>query len=268
MTAHDISVTDAVLHVDDLPLSMLDAPRRGMRRLRDIDDLSRSIATVGLLSPLVVCLRADGRYTVVCGVRRLQALTELGWPAVPCHIVRSLDPSQLTAMALADNVAARSLDPIDEAQGYDALIKAGWSQQRIAEAVGVSQSHVSRLWALLRLTPIDQERVRTGSLSINEAYHSLLKHQNAPGKQVKPRKLGGRRLTPGSPRETETVADAERRQEEPREFSDGRPLTGITDVSKRYVALPPDVYAMAQTKSRRAGIPVTAWICRLVKGAS
>jgi len=94
------------------------------RRTNEIKDLAASIASVGVIEPLLVSPAHDGTFVVVAGHRRLLAARQAGITALPCS-VRKLTDAERVEIMLAENVARCSLTPIEEASGYFRLIEFG-----------------------------------------------------------------------------------------------------------------------------------------------
>jgi ParB family chromosome partitioning protein len=137
----------------ELPLSEIEPNRFQPRRAFDpaaLEDLKRSLAANGLLQPVVV-RETDGGYELVAGERRWRAARELGWKRIPA-VVRDVDDRTLLTLALVENLQRASLSPIDEAVGYDRLVREfGLSQGDIAERVGRDRSTVANAIRLLKL---------------------------------------------------------------------------------------------------------------------
>ena len=117
-----------------------------------LEELSRSIAEYGVLSPLTVRPRQGG-YELVAGERRLRAARMAGLSEVPC-IVMELDLEEASFIALVENLQRNDLDFLEEARGIAQLIRLfGLSQEECARRLGKSQSAVANKLRLLRRTP-------------------------------------------------------------------------------------------------------------------
>ena len=107
-----------------------------------LEELSRSIAEYGVLSPLTVRPRPDG-YELVAGERRLRAARMAGLSEVPC-IVMELDLEEASFIALVENLQRNDLDFLEESRGIAQLIRLfGLSQEECARRLGKSQSAVA-----------------------------------------------------------------------------------------------------------------------------
>jgi len=145
-------------------------PRRTFAK-EELDELVASIAANGLLQPLVVRPSpvAEGRYEIVAGERRYRSVTQLGWKEVPV-VVRDVDDETLLVLALVENLQREALNPIEEAEGYQALgERFDLTQDEIAKAVGKSRSAVANAIRLLRLPASVRKLVDSGDLSAGHA---------------------------------------------------------------------------------------------------
>ncbi|MGD0483056.1 MAG: ParB/RepB/Spo0J family partition protein [Gemmatimonadales bacterium] len=133
-----------------------------------LEDLKRSLASTGLLQPVVV-RETDGGYQLVAGERRWRAAKALGWKRIPA-VVRDVDDRTLLTLALVENLQRASLSPIDEAEGYERLANEfGLSHGDIAERVGRDRSTVANAIRLLKLPKAVQALLDAGALSAGHA---------------------------------------------------------------------------------------------------
>ena len=148
-------------------------PKQPRRTFSDaeLDNLARSIDENGLLQPLLV-RRAPGardRYELVVGERRLRAVRRLGWEDVPA-VTRQVDDDTLLVLALVENLQREALNPIEEAEGYQALeAQHGLSHAAIAQSVGKSRSTVANMLRLLQLPVSVRKLVEGGDLTTGHA---------------------------------------------------------------------------------------------------
>lgn len=120
---------------------------------KDLEELSCSIAQLGILQPLSVRRTAAGRWELVAGERRLRAAAMAGLSAVPCLEVAA-DESTSSLLALVENLQRKDLDFWEEALALRRLIdQYHFSQEEAAARVGKSQSAVANKLRLLRLSP-------------------------------------------------------------------------------------------------------------------
>jgi ParB/RepB/Spo0J family partition protein len=151
-----------VLELRDLPVAQLAPsphnPRGG--DLGDIDGLAASIASVGVIEPLIVepDPTTDG-WTLVAGERRWTAAKQAGLDTVPCVVRPAVDDDHRLELMLIENLQREGVNPMGEARAFRTLEQLGLSQRTIAARVGCSQSHISKRLALLDLPAAVQKRV-------------------------------------------------------------------------------------------------------------
>ena len=137
----------------------------------ELGELAASIRENGLLQPLVVrpAPSSTDRFELVAGERRFRALTALQWKEVPV-VIREADDETLLVLALVENLQREALNPLEEAEGYQALAdRFDMKHADIARAVGKNRSTVANLIRLLALPPSIRRYVEEGSLSQGHA---------------------------------------------------------------------------------------------------
>ncbi|HEY1125664.1 MAG TPA: ParB/RepB/Spo0J family partition protein [Sphingobium sp.] len=131
-----------------------------------LDELAESIATRGVIQPIVVRPAGVDMFQIVAGERRWRAAQKAQLHRIPA-IVRDFSESETLEIALVENIQREDLNPIEEAQAYKRLIdQFGHSQEALARTVGKSRSHVANLMRLLDLPDDVQDLVMTGQLSM------------------------------------------------------------------------------------------------------
>lgn len=136
-----------------------------------LEDLANSIRQKGVLQPLIVRPRpgAADEYEIVAGERRWRASQLAGRHQVPV-ILRDFDDAEVIEVAIIENIQRADLNPIEEARGYRQLMdRFGHTQEKIAEALSRSRSHIANLLRLLNLPQDVQDMLRTGQLSAGHA---------------------------------------------------------------------------------------------------
>jgi ParB family chromosome partitioning protein len=147
-----------------------DQPRKAFdpERLRELAD---SIREKGVIQPLIVRQIAgvDGRFEIVAGERRWRAAQLARLHQVPV-VVRSYTDSEVIEIAIIENVQRAELNPIEEAEGYRQLIERfGHTQEKVAEALGKSRSHIANTLRLLNLPDPVRAQLQAGELSAGHA---------------------------------------------------------------------------------------------------
>ena len=150
---------------------------RGMMEPAQLEELTESIRTQGLLQPIMVRPKPDhpDRYEIVAGERRWRASALAGLHEIPA-VVREMTDSEAAIIALVENLQRENLNALDEAEGYQRLVtEFSLSQEAVGYAVSKSRSHVTNTLRLLGLPPKLKEYVHTGALSAGHA-RALLTH--------------------------------------------------------------------------------------------
>ena len=130
-----------------------------------LDALAGSIASAGLLQPLIVRPPDDGRYELVAGERRWRAAQQAGLDRVPA-VIRSSPEDERLQSALIENMVREDLNPVDEARACAALVDdLGISKEELARRVGRSRASISNLIRLLDLPDDVQRLLERGELS-------------------------------------------------------------------------------------------------------
>ncbi len=137
----------------------------------DLQELTDSIRANGILQPIIV--RPDpaggGRYQIVAGERRWRSAQRAGLHEAPV-VVREFTDDQSAEVAIIENVQRAGLNAIEEALGYQALVERfSYTQDKLAENVGKSRSHIANTLRLLVLPEDVRAMVEEGKLSAGHA---------------------------------------------------------------------------------------------------
>ncbi|APE45097.1 chromosome partitioning protein ParB [Sulfitobacter alexandrii] len=135
----------------------------------ELDDLASSIKEKGVIQPLIVRRRSDDSFEIVAGERRWRAAQLAQLHELPV-IVREFSDVEVLEVAIIENIQRADLNAIEEAAGYRQLMdKFGHTQEKMAEALGKSRSHIANLLRLLSLPEGVIDLVRSGELSAGHA---------------------------------------------------------------------------------------------------
>ena len=144
-----------------------DQPRRTFNR-DELQELADSIATHGVLQPLVVQADGDG-YRIIAGERRFRAARLAGLSSVPA-VVRTTKGIEHLELALVENLQRADLNPVDEARGYRRLMElGGHTQEQVAQRVGKSRVTVTNALRLLKLPDDILPAVERGDITAGHA---------------------------------------------------------------------------------------------------
>jgi ParB family chromosome partitioning protein len=157
-----------------LPTGSLRPNARNPRRIfasAELDELVASLRERGIIQPIVVRPLhgvADG-YEIVAGERRWRAAQRAGLHEVPVVVIEATDAEALQ-LAIIENVQRADLNPLEEAEGYRALVEEfGNSQEEIAKTVGKSRSYVANTLRLLKLSDPVKAYIHGGKLTAGHA---------------------------------------------------------------------------------------------------
>lgn len=135
----------------------------------ELQALADSISVHGIIQPLTVREMASGYYQIIAGERRWRAARLANLNDVPAVIIEA-DDRKATELALIENLQRQDLNPVEEALGYQTLIKEyGMTQEEAAHQVGKSRPTVTNALRLLGLYPEVLEMLRKGELSAGHA---------------------------------------------------------------------------------------------------
>ena len=134
-----------------------------------LEDLAASIREHGILTPLLVRPNGGASFQVIGGHRRYRAALRAEVAELPA-IVRELDDRTALELLVLDNLQRDDLHPLEEAKGYEALMKqAGYDVQKIAERVSKSTKYVYDRVKLLQLTPEARKIFLDGEITAGHA---------------------------------------------------------------------------------------------------
>ncbi len=136
---------------------------------RALNELAESIKEHGVIQPLVVTETANG-YELVVGERRFRASQLAGVAKVPAIVKRQMQDQTKLEVALIENIQRQELNPIEEAQAYERLMKTfNLTQEQVAKKVGKSRPAVANTVRLLNLPAEIQRGVIEGKISEGHA---------------------------------------------------------------------------------------------------
>ena len=136
-------------------------------------ELAESIKAQGIMQPILVRKLNDGenagKYEIIAGERRSRAAKLAGLETVPV-LVRDVPNESAAAMALIENIQRENLNPLEEAQGLQRLIREfGLTHEQAAQAVGRSRSAASNLLRLINLAEPVQSMLMAGDIDMGHA---------------------------------------------------------------------------------------------------
>ncbi len=155
-----------------LPISQIESfagqPRKNFDEAA-LAELADSIREHGLIQPLTVRRLSSGYYQIIAGERRWRAAKLAGLKELPVVIIEA-DDRKAMELAMIENLQREDLNPMEEAEGYRALVEQyGLTQEQAAASVGKSRSAVANAMRLLRLSPAVRTLVEENRLSAGHA---------------------------------------------------------------------------------------------------
>ena len=134
-----------------------------------LEELAESIRTLGLIQPITVRHKSDGRYQIISGERRFRACQMAGMDMIPAYI-RDTNDQGMMEMAIVENIQRENLDPIEVAMSYQRLIdECSLTQEQMAVRVGKKRASVTNYLRLLKLPAKIQHDLKVGLLSVGHA---------------------------------------------------------------------------------------------------
>lgn len=145
-----------------------DQPRRTFSE-ESLDELAASIRELGIVQPLTLRLTDSGNYQIIAGERRWRAATRAGLTSVPAY-VRTASDSEITEMALIENIQREDLNAIEVALGFKKLIDTyRLTQERLSERLGKKRATIANHLRLLKLPAEIQLGLRDRMIDMGHA---------------------------------------------------------------------------------------------------
>jgi ParB family chromosome partitioning protein len=168
---HDSHFVDQLVRADELPVGrriaihLIEAnPDQPRSVMGDLSELTKSIVDKGVLEPILVRPRGDGRFTIISGERRFRASLDAGLAEIPC-IEMDVPDNELLEITLIENLQRKDLSPFEEAEGYKALQERhGYTHEQIAGAVGKSRVTITEALSISRLPDRVQAECRRADI--------------------------------------------------------------------------------------------------------
>ena len=174
--------TDSMVSTSTLNINEITPNKEQPRKTFDetaLEELADSIRQHGVLQPLLVRPLTSGGYQLVAGERRWRASRLAELKEVPV-IIKELSDTEAMEIAIIENLQSEDLNPIEEAEGLQALIdKCGYTQEQVAISVGKSRPAITNALRLLKLPEEVREMAKDGTISAGHA-RALLAFDNQP----------------------------------------------------------------------------------------
>lgn len=210
----------------------LDQPRKSFNS-ETLAQLADSIAANGVIQPILVRETGNGYYQIIAGERRWRASKMAGLVEIPA-IIMEADALRAAQMALIENIQREDLNPYEEAEAYQMLLREyGLTQEEIASSIGKSRSAIANSLRLIELPDDIIEMIRSGELSAGHG-RALLGLKNKAMMIPLAKKAASRNL---SVREVETAVKALNKESQDGNTSSDEPEKNLLVVSPvNYIA--------------------------------
>jgi ParB family chromosome partitioning protein len=134
-----------------------------------LNELSESIKEQGIIQPILVRKKSEDKYEIVAGERRWRAAQLAKIHEVPV-IILNIDDKKSLEFAILENIQRSDLNGIEEALGYDNLVKKfGYSQEALSKILGKSRSHIANTLRLAGLPEEIKKMIAVGLLTAGHA---------------------------------------------------------------------------------------------------
>ena len=134
-----------------------------------LKELSESIKEQGIIQPILVRKKSEDKYEIVAGERRWRAAQLAKIHEVPV-IILNVDDKKSLEFAILENIQRSDLNGIEEALGYDNLVKKfGYSQETLSKILGKSRSHIANTLRLAGLPEEIKKMISDGLLTAGHA---------------------------------------------------------------------------------------------------
>lgn len=158
--------------IRELPVELIDPNPHQPREHFDhtgLEELVSSIQVHGVMQPVIVTPKTDGRYELIAGERRLRASKIAGLSRIPA-VVRTATEQEKLELAIIENIQRQDLNPLEEARAFLRLQNEfNLTQEEIAKRSGKSRSQVANTVRLLQLPDEVQSALRQGRISASNA---------------------------------------------------------------------------------------------------
>ena len=169
-----IGDSDIKTSKDKISISSIIPNKNQPRKLFEkeaLEELKNSIKERGIIQPLIVRKSddLDGKFELIAGERRWQAAQSAGLHEVPVVVIEA-DNLKSLELAIIENVQRKDLNPIEEAESYNNLIKNfGYDHEKVSQFIGKSRSHISNSIRLLSLPEKILDLIRNNKISQGHA---------------------------------------------------------------------------------------------------
>ena len=146
----------------------------------ELESLSSSIKNQGIIQPVILksVKNSNDEYFLIAGERRWRACQLAKIHEIPAVIRDDIDDQKVAELSLVENIQRSELNPIEEAEGYQALLKKfNYTQEDISKVVGKSRSYIANILRLLTLTDMAKKYLLQKKLTVGQV-RPLIGHED------------------------------------------------------------------------------------------
>jgi len=167
-----------------IPIDTIDPnPNQPRQVMGDLSELIASINEKGILEPLVVRQRGD-RFQIIAGERRYQAAVQVGLRELPA-VIRDVDDTEVTELALIENLQRKDLTPFEEAEALHSLAhRCGYTHEDLAHRLGKSRTSITESLALMGMPEEVRSLCRLADISSKSLLLQVVR-QESPEKMTR-----------------------------------------------------------------------------------
>lgn len=173
-----------------VPIQLIEPnPEQPRTNLGNLEELTASVREKGVLEPILIRPRGNGRYQIVSGERRFRAAGAAGLLEIPA-IELDLDDNETLEIALIENIQRKDLAPFEEAEGFQALQqKFNYTHERISQVLGKSRTTITETLQLNTIPDRIKVLCREAGLSSKSALVQISRSPNEAAMEEAVRRL-------------------------------------------------------------------------------
>jgi len=179
------------MEITEIPLEEIDLSEFNVRKNLDdgqfdssIEDLANSIEKQGLLSPITVFEKPNGRYGLVAGQRRFMACKFLNLKTISAIVRTNMSDTDATAVSLVENVHRADMNPNDKARAFKVLLDKFGDLRSVCRETGIGAQTIKKYIQLLDLAPELRDRLSAGDIKNTDALARLAQRFDDADSQI------------------------------------------------------------------------------------
>lgn len=202
-----------------VPIQLIEPnPEQPRTSLGNLEELTASVREKGILEPILIRPRGNGRYQIISGERRFRAATAAGLLEVPA-IELDVDDNETLEIALIENIQRKDLTPFEEAEGFQALQQRfGYTHEKISQMLGKSRTTITETLQLNEIPDRIKVLCREAGLSSKSSLVQISRAPNEAAMEEAVRRLASGDMTRSELRKQTSVRLEAARAGRPKNF--------------------------------------------------